>query len=76
VYALQPEPFDALLQTCALLVYKVMRALFRTTHSNLMRMNMESRDLTNHITRSRGRYWDGVPFGVTSGFYAAGRCRR
>lgn len=56
VYALQPEPFEALLQTHALLVYKVMRALFRTTHRNLMRMNMESRELTNYITRSRGRY--------------------
>jgi CRP/FNR family transcriptional regulator, cyclic AMP receptor protein len=30
--------------------------LFRITHGNLMRMNMESRELTNYITRSRGRY--------------------
>jgi CRP/FNR family transcriptional regulator, cyclic AMP receptor protein len=56
VYALQPEAFEALLKTHALLVYKVMRALFRITHGNLMRMNMESRELTNYITRSRGRY--------------------
>jgi len=56
VYALQPEAFEALLQTHALLVYKVMRALFRTTHRNLMRMNMESRELTNYITKSGGRY--------------------
>jgi CRP/FNR family cyclic AMP-dependent transcriptional regulator len=56
VYALQPEPFEALLQTHPLLVYKVMRALFRITHGNLMRMNMESRELTNYIPRSRGRY--------------------
>jgi CRP-like cAMP-binding protein len=56
VYALQPEAFEALLQVHALLVYKVMRALFRITHRNLMRMNMESRELTNYITRSKGRY--------------------
>jgi len=56
VYALQPEPFEHLLPTHPLLVYKVMRALFRITHANLMRMNMERRELTNYITRSRGRY--------------------
>ena len=56
VYAMQPERFEALLGSHALLVYKVMRALFRITHRNLMRMNMESRELTNYFMKSRGRY--------------------
>jgi len=56
VYALQPEAFEALLQPHALLVYKVMRALFRITHSNLMRMNRESKELTNYFLKTRGRY--------------------
>ena len=38
------------------LAYKVMRALFRVTHTNLMRMNQESQQLANYIHKSQGRY--------------------
>jgi CRP/FNR family cyclic AMP-dependent transcriptional regulator len=34
----------------------VMRALFRNTHANLMRMNQESEQLSNYIQKSQGRY--------------------
>jgi CRP-like cAMP-binding protein len=56
VYAMEPEAFEALLATHPGVVYKVMRALFRITHSNLMRMNDESRQLNNYIRKTNGRY--------------------
>ncbi len=56
VYTLQPEMFEALLAAHPRIVYKVMCALFRITHSNLMRMNVETRELTNYIHKTGGRY--------------------
>ena len=56
VYTLKPEDFESLLESHPIIVYKVMRALFRITHSNLMRMNQESQELANYITKTRGRY--------------------
>lgn len=56
VYTLKPEDFELLLESHPIIVYKVMRALFRITHSNLMRMNQESQELANYITKTRGRY--------------------
>jgi CRP/FNR family transcriptional regulator, cyclic AMP receptor protein len=56
VYTLTPQAFESLLDAHPRIVYKVMRALFRITHSNLMRMNQESRELANYITKTHGRY--------------------
>jgi len=56
VLTLEPEDFEALLETQPRIVYKVMRAIFRITHANLMRMNLESAELKNYVTRSQGRY--------------------
>ncbi len=53
---LEPEDFEALLNEHPMLVLKVMRALFRITHSNLMRANEESDALRNYVTRSHGRF--------------------
>jgi hypothetical protein len=33
-----------------------MRALFRITHVNLMRMNSEARELANYVFKRGGRY--------------------
>jgi hypothetical protein len=33
-----------------------MRALFRVTHTNLMRMNLESAELRNYMMKTGGRY--------------------
>ncbi len=33
-----------------------MRALFRNTHMNLMRMNQETQQLANYIHKTQGRY--------------------
>ena len=56
VYTLTPAAFESLLDSHPRIVYKVMRALFRVTHGNLMRMNQESRELANYITKTHGRY--------------------
>lgn len=56
VYMLTPDAFDTVVDAHPRLAYKVMRALFRVTHSNLMRMNQESQQLSNYIHKSQGRY--------------------
>lgn len=56
VFALAPEDFESLIETRPWLVYKVMRALFRITHVNLMRMNTEARELANYVYKRGGRY--------------------
>ncbi len=56
VYSISPEAFDALVDAQPRLAYKVMRALFRVTHSNLMRMNQETQQLSNYIHKTQGRY--------------------
>lgn len=56
VYALAPDDFESLIETRPRLVYKIMRALFRITHVNLMRMNKEARELTNYVYKRGGRY--------------------
>ena len=56
VYTLTPAAFDTVVDEQPLLAYKVMRALFRVTHSNLMRMNQETQALSNYIHKTHGRY--------------------
>lgn len=56
VYTLEPKDFEDLLETHPKVVYKFMRGLFRLTHKNLMRMNVESQQLSNYILKARGRY--------------------
>ena len=48
--------FESLLEKDPDLVYKVMRGIFRITHTNLMRVNLESAELKNYVTKTRGRY--------------------
>jgi len=56
VYTLKPADFETLLESSPKIVYKVMCALFKITHSNLMRMNQETEQLSNYISKSGGRY--------------------
>jgi len=56
VYSMAPERFETLLDTQPRIVYKVMRGLFRITHKNLMRMNVETQQLSNYINKTGGRY--------------------
>jgi CRP/FNR family cyclic AMP-dependent transcriptional regulator len=56
VLTLEPDAFEGLIESEPRLVYKVMRAIFRVTHSNLMRVNLESAELRNYMMKSGGRY--------------------
>jgi CRP/FNR family cyclic AMP-dependent transcriptional regulator len=56
VYTLEPTAFESLLDSHPRVVYKVMRGLFRLTHMNLMRMNVETQQLSNYIQKTGGRY--------------------
>lgn len=56
VYTLTPSDFEALLDAHPRVAFKVMRALFRITHANLSRMNQETRELSNYINKTQGRY--------------------
>jgi CRP-like cAMP-binding protein len=56
VYALDPSDLERRIEASPRLVYKVMRALFRITHVNLMRMNKEAQELANYVYKSGGRY--------------------
>ena len=56
VYSLHPEQFESLIGDQPRLVYKIMRALFRITQINLMRMNTETRELSNYMFKRGGRY--------------------
>ncbi len=52
VYTLTPASFELLLDENPRVAYLVMRALFRVTHANLARMNQETRELTNYISKT------------------------
>ncbi|MFP4208080.1 MAG: Crp/Fnr family transcriptional regulator [Wenzhouxiangella sp.] len=56
VYCLEPGPFESLIESHPVLVYKIMRAIFRITHLNLMRMNREAQELANYVYKIGGRY--------------------
>lgn len=56
VYALEPDRFETLIDSHPRIVYKVMRAMFRITHANLLRMNQETQQLTDYVTKTHGRF--------------------
>lgn len=56
VLTLEPDYFERLIDSHPWLVYKVMRAIFRVTHTNLMRMNLESSEMRNYMLKTGGRY--------------------
>lgn len=56
IYSLTRDALERLLDAHPRLVYKVMRAVVRTVHSILLRMNLQYVELTNYITKQHGRY--------------------
>ncbi|MEJ2576524.1 MAG: cyclic nucleotide-binding domain-containing protein [Gammaproteobacteria bacterium] len=56
VFSLSRQELEALLATDPDLVYKVMRAIVRTVHAILRRMNMQFVEMNNYITHQHGRY--------------------
>jgi CRP-like cAMP-binding protein len=56
VFTLDRKDFEELLKEDPDLVYKVMRAIVRTVHAIVRRMNIQYVEMTNYIAREHGRY--------------------
>lgn len=56
VLCLEREKLESLLTREPVIVYRVMRAIFRVVHIILNRMAMQTSELTNYIFKVHGRY--------------------
>jgi CRP-like cAMP-binding protein len=56
VFGLEREKLEGLLQSHPEVVYRVMRAIVRTTHQIQRRLSMQSSELMNYIYKQHGRY--------------------
>lgn len=56
VFSLKREAFEQLVDDHPGIVYKVMRAIVRSAHKTLSRMNYEFIELSNYIFKQHGRY--------------------
>lgn len=56
VYSLKREDFEKIIDENPRLVYKVMRAVARSTHRIVHRMNHDFIELNNYIFKQHGRY--------------------
>lgn len=56
IFSLERDKFESLLDTHPVIVYRVMRAITRSIHAIVRRMNTQYVELTNYITKQRGRY--------------------
>jgi CRP-like cAMP-binding protein len=56
VFSLKRGKLESLLDREPLIVYRVMRAIFRVVHGILHRMALQASELTNYIYKQHGRY--------------------
>jgi CRP-like cAMP-binding protein len=56
VFGIERDKFESLISQDPDLVYKTMRAIVRTVHGILRRMNIQYVELTNYIVKQHGRY--------------------
>jgi CRP/FNR family cyclic AMP-dependent transcriptional regulator len=56
LFSLSRSRFESFLDSDPHLVYAVMRAIFRTVHKILRRMNVQHVEMQNYIARTHGRY--------------------
>jgi CRP/FNR family cyclic AMP-dependent transcriptional regulator len=56
VFGLEREKLESLLDSHPQIVYRVMRAIVRTTHQIQRRLSMQSVELTNYITKQHAKY--------------------
>ena len=56
VLSLEREKLESLLGREPLVVYRVMRAIFRVVHGVLHRMALQASELTNYIYKQHGKY--------------------
>jgi len=56
ILSLKREKLESLLASDPLVVYRVMRSIFRIVHGILHRMALQTSELTNYIYKQHGRY--------------------
>jgi CRP/FNR family cyclic AMP-dependent transcriptional regulator len=56
VLSLKREKLESLLNREPLVVYRVMRAIFRVVHGLMHRMALQASELTNYIYKQHGKY--------------------
>jgi len=56
ILSLKREKLESLLGREPLIVYRVMRAIFRVVHGILHRMALQATELTNYIYKQHGKY--------------------
>lgn len=56
VFGLERAKLETLLDSHPQIVYRVMRAIVRTTHQIQRRLSMQSVELTNYITKQHAKY--------------------
>ena len=56
VFILERGTFESLVDSQPWLAYRVMRAILRTVHGILRRMNLQYIELSNYISRQHGKY--------------------
>ncbi len=56
VFSLSRKDLESLLHEDPDLIYKVMRAVIRTVHGILRRMNLQYVEMSNYISKQHGRY--------------------
>jgi CRP-like cAMP-binding protein len=56
ILSLEREKLESLLGREPLIVYRVMRAIFRVVHGILHRMALQASELTNYIYKQHGKY--------------------
>jgi CRP-like cAMP-binding protein len=56
IISLKREKLESLLGREPLIVYRVMRAIFRVVHGILHRMALQATELTNYIYKQHGKY--------------------
>ncbi len=56
VFSLSRESLEQFLESDPKLVYLVMRAIIRTVHTILRRMNLQYVEMSNYINKQHGRY--------------------
>ena len=56
VMELHRADLERLIESHPWIVYKVMKAIIRSVHGTLMRMNQQYVEMTNYISRAHGRY--------------------
>jgi len=56
LFSLERDSLEKLLDAHPRIVYQVMRAIIRSVHGTLRRMNIQYVEMSNYINKQHGRY--------------------